>query len=128
MYGDGSADAATAVRLAAAQRERGDIAPRPQGRMQFRLIGSQGVVESVEQGCLSFANERRMPPGKPRARPDLPSAKEVGLPDAILCDNAFAVRQAMPGTLTRFEANLIRLNIEPIHGRPYHPVRSGWKA
>jgi transposase len=50
---------------------------------------------------------------------------DVGLPDAILCDNAFAVRQAMPGTLTRFEANLIRLNIEPIHGRPYHPQTQG---
>lgn len=50
---------------------------------------------------------------------------DVGLPDAILCDNAFAVRQAMPGTLTRFEANLIRLNIKPIHGRPYHPQTQG---
>jgi transposase InsO family protein len=50
---------------------------------------------------------------------------EVGLPDAILCDNAFAVRQAMPGTLTRFEANLIRLDIKPIHGRPYHPQTQG---
>ena len=50
---------------------------------------------------------------------------EVGLPEAILCDNAFAVRQAMPGTLTRFEANLIRLGIKPIHGRPYHPQTQG---
>lgn len=50
---------------------------------------------------------------------------EVGLPEAILCDNAFAVRQAMPGTLTHFEANLIRLNIKPIHGRPYHPQTQG---
>lgn len=50
---------------------------------------------------------------------------EVGLPEALLCDNAFAVRQAMPGTLSRFEANLIRLNIRPIHGRPYHPQTQG---
>jgi transposase InsO family protein len=37
---------------------------------------------------------------------------EVGLPEALLCDNAFA-------------AWLIRLGIRPIHGRPYHPQTQG---
>jgi transposase InsO family protein len=46
---------------------------------------------------------------------------EMGLPDAILCDNAFS------GTIgiSWFDAQLVRLNIRPIHGRPYHPQTQG---
>lgn len=50
---------------------------------------------------------------------------QAGLPEALLCDRAFAVRQHLPGTLTRFEAWLIRLGIRPVHGRPYHPQTQG---
>jgi transposase InsO family protein len=46
---------------------------------------------------------------------------EVGLPDAILCDNAFAGTIGISG----FDAMLVRLNIQPIHGRPYHPQTQG---
>lgn len=50
---------------------------------------------------------------------------EVGLPDAILCDNAFATRFQVPHTLSWLEARLIRLGIRPLHGRPYHPQTQG---
>ena len=48
---------------------------------------------------------------------------EVGMPDAILCDNAFAAlgRQSV----SAFDARLIRLGIKPLHGRPYHPQTQG---
>ncbi len=48
---------------------------------------------------------------------------EVGLPESILCDNAFA---ATGNTgLSWFDAQLIRLGISPTHGRPYHPQTQG---
>jgi transposase InsO family protein len=50
---------------------------------------------------------------------------EVGLPDAILSDNAFSTCFSTPSTLSWFDANLIRLGIRPIHGRPYHPQTQG---
>lgn len=50
---------------------------------------------------------------------------ECGLPQAILCDNAFGTTFAAPKTLSWFEARLIRLGIEPLHGRPYHPQTQG---
>lgn len=48
---------------------------------------------------------------------------EVGLPQAILCDNAFG-SLGRPG-LSAFDAKLIRLGIRPLHGRPYHPQTQG---
>jgi transposase InsO family protein len=50
---------------------------------------------------------------------------QAGLPQAILCDHAFSVRQQNPGTLSRFEVWLLRLGIDPLHGRPYHPQTQG---
>jgi transposase InsO family protein len=50
---------------------------------------------------------------------------EFGLPDSILCDNAFGTSYAMPKTISWFDAQLIRLGITPIHGRPYHPQTQG---
>jgi transposase InsO family protein len=47
---------------------------------------------------------------------------EYGLPEAILCDNAFG--SSGPG-VSWFEARLMRLGIAPIHGRPYHPQTQG---
>jgi len=49
---------------------------------------------------------------------------EVGLPEEILCDNAFGNRYQTPG-LSWFEARLVRLNIRTTHGRPYHPQTQG---
>lgn len=48
---------------------------------------------------------------------------EVGMPQAILCDNAFG-SLGRPG-LSAFDAKLIRLGIKPLHGRPYHPQTQG---
>jgi transposase InsO family protein len=49
---------------------------------------------------------------------------EVGLPEELLCDNAFGNKPPLPG-LSWFEARLIRLGIRPLHGRPYHPQTQG---
>jgi len=45
----------------------------------------------------------------------------MGLPDAILCDNAFSA----PIGLSWFDEKLVRLGIRPLHGRPYHPQTQG---
>jgi transposase InsO family protein len=50
---------------------------------------------------------------------------EYGLPEAILCDNAFGTRGQNPLGISWFEAQLIRLDIHPCHGRPYHPQTQG---
>jgi transposase-like protein len=49
----------------------------------------------------------------------------VGLPEALLCDGAFAARGPGLTGLSWFEARLIRLGIRPIPGRPYHPQTQG---
>ena len=49
---------------------------------------------------------------------------DVGLPEALLCDNAFSARTAGVG-LSSFDAWLVRLGIDPSHGRPYHPQTQG---
>jgi transposase InsO family protein len=51
---------------------------------------------------------------------------EYGLPEAVLCDNAFGARSC-PATrgVSWFESRLLRLGIQPIHGRPYHPQTQG---
>lgn len=49
---------------------------------------------------------------------------EYGLPEAILCDNAFGNPRPAPG-VSWFEARLLRLGVRPIHGRPYHPQTQG---
>lgn len=51
--------------------------------------------------------------------------RTVGLPQAILCDNGSPWGTAGMGGLTAFEAWLLRLGIEPWHGRPYHPQTQG---
>jgi transposase InsO family protein len=50
---------------------------------------------------------------------------EFGLPEAILCDNAFGIRHAVQCGVSWFESRLLRLGIRPIHGRPYHPQTQG---
>jgi transposase InsO family protein len=49
---------------------------------------------------------------------------DVGLPEAILCDNAFSARNTAVG-LSAFDAWLIRLGVRPVHGRAYHPQTQG---
>jgi transposase InsO family protein len=50
---------------------------------------------------------------------------QVGLPASILCDNEFATTWAVPKTISWFDSCLLRLDIKPIHGRPYHPQTQG---
>ncbi len=50
---------------------------------------------------------------------------EAGLPEALLCDGAFAARGPGMTGLSWFESRLIRLGIRPVHGRPYHPQTQG---
>jgi transposase InsO family protein len=50
---------------------------------------------------------------------------EFGLPDSLLADNAFGTNFSVPKTLSWFDAQLVRLGIKPVHGRPYHPQTQG---
>lgn len=50
---------------------------------------------------------------------------EHGMPLALLCDNAFGTTFDVPKTISWFEARLLRLGIDTIHGRPYHPETQG---
>ncbi len=50
---------------------------------------------------------------------------DVGLPEGLLCDNAFSTAKNSGVGLTSFEGWLIRLGIRPAHGRPYHPQTQG---
>ena len=50
---------------------------------------------------------------------------EFGLPEGILSDNAFGTSRSAPKTISWFDAQLVRLGIHPIHGRPYHPQTQG---
>ena len=50
---------------------------------------------------------------------------DVGLPEAILCDNAFGSHNPGVPTISWFESQLIQLGIRPLHGRPYHPQTQG---
>jgi transposase InsO family protein len=50
---------------------------------------------------------------------------EFGLPESLLCDNAFGTNFRVPKTPSWFDAQLIRLGIRPVHGRPYHPQTQG---
>ena len=49
---------------------------------------------------------------------------DVGMPEQLLCDNAFSARNTAVG-LSAFDAWLIRLGVRPVHGRPYHPQTQG---
>jgi len=50
---------------------------------------------------------------------------EFGLPESILSDNAFGTNFQIPKTPSWIDAQLIRLGVRPIHGRPYHPQTQG---
>ncbi len=51
---------------------------------------------------------------------------EYGLPEALLCDNAFGVNWASHlGGLSWWESRLLRLGIRTLHGRPHHPQTQG---
>jgi transposase InsO family protein len=50
---------------------------------------------------------------------------ECGLPNSILCDNAFGTRGQNDLGVSWFESCLLRLDITPCHGRPYHPQTQG---
>ena len=49
---------------------------------------------------------------------------DVGLPESLLCDNAFSAKNSGVG-VSAFDAWLIRLGVRPAHGRPYHPQTQG---
>jgi transposase InsO family protein len=51
---------------------------------------------------------------------------EAGLPRQILSDNAFGTMGIdKPVGLSWFDAQCIKLGIDPLHGRPYHPQTQG---
>lgn len=51
---------------------------------------------------------------------------DVGMPEELLCDNHFNGNcRAGHAGLSWFDAQLLRLGIRPLHGRPYHPQTQG---
>jgi transposase InsO family protein len=50
---------------------------------------------------------------------------EYGLPDAVLCDNAFGTLGPRAPGVSWFDARLLRVGVRPIHGRAYHPQTQG---
>jgi transposase InsO family protein len=50
---------------------------------------------------------------------------EHGLPEGVLCDNAFSNLGQNDVGLSRFDSWLVRLNVRPVHGRAYHPQTQG---
>jgi transposase InsO family protein len=51
---------------------------------------------------------------------------EAGLPEQVLCDNAFGTMgTARPAGVSAFDSWLIRLGVRPSHGRPHHPQTQG---
>lgn len=50
---------------------------------------------------------------------------EYGLPEQVLCDNAFGTHGRPAPGASWFEARLIRLGIRVARGRPYHPQTQG---
>ena len=51
--------------------------------------------------------------------------RRYGLPERMLMDNGSPWGSAGQGTMTVFTVWLIRLGIQPCHGRPYHPQTQG---
>lgn len=49
----------------------------------------------------------------------------AGLPESILSDNGFGPRGPSVGGLSWLEARLLRLGVDAIHGRAYHPQTQG---
>lgn len=49
----------------------------------------------------------------------------VGMPEAMLSDNAFSSRFHNHGGLSWFDSMLVRTGIRSLHGRPYHPQTQG---
>jgi transposase InsO family protein len=50
---------------------------------------------------------------------------DYGLPEQLLTDNAFGSHGRHAPGPSWFDARLVRLGIEPLHGRPYHPQTQG---
>lgn len=50
---------------------------------------------------------------------------QVGMPEAILCDNFYKPRGHSSAGLSWFDSRLLRLGIQPAHCRPYHPQTQG---
>jgi transposase InsO family protein len=78
------------------------------------------VIDDHSRYCLCFA---RVPDRTVRTAWDVLWGlfERYGLPDELLCDNAFAA----PIGLSWFDARLVRLDVRPAHGAPYHPQTQG---
>jgi transposase InsO family protein len=50
---------------------------------------------------------------------------EHGVPAGVLADNSFGSNITLPKTLSWFDSRLVRLGVQPAHGRPYHPQTQG---
>lgn len=78
------------------------------------------VIDDYSRYCLCFkrANDVSMPTTWELL---WGLFEQYGLPNSLLSDNAFSA----PVGLSWFDARLVRLDIQPIHGRAYHPQTQG---
>jgi transposase InsO family protein len=85
-----------------------------------RRVCPLSVIDDHSRYCLCFA---RVDDLTARTTWDVLWGlfERFGLPDALLCDNAFSA----PVGLSWFDARLVRLDVEPAHGRPRHPQTQG---
>jgi transposase InsO family protein len=72
--------------------------------------------------CLAACADERQPTVQTHLTTTF---RQYGLPEAILTDNGSPWAPAGMGGLTALEAWLLRLGIEPWHGRPRHPQTQG---
>jgi transposase InsO family protein len=93
--------------------------------IQRRRLLPLSIIDDHSRYCLAF-----------RPLPDKTLARawdvlwdvfgEVGLPASILTDNAFNVMTPLSSVgIGWFDARLLCLGIQPIHGQPYHPQTQG---
>lgn len=92
--------------------------------VERRKVTPFTVIDDHSRYCLSF---------RPCDDKTMASAFDIlwdvfadaGLPEAILSDNAFNTPGIAAPGLSWFDSRLIRLGIQPAHGRPYHPQTQG---
>ena len=135
----------TAVLRRHGRIERASASPAEEAPQRFERSLPNALWQMDHKGPLEIARQRHHPLTvlddhsrfclcfEPLSDLTLASAwpvlwelfNEYGLPEALLCDGAFAARHDGGGGVSELDQRLIRLGIRPIHGRPYHPQTQG---
>ncbi len=135
----------TAVLARHGRIERSALPPADEATERFERSTPNALWQMDHKGPIEIARQRHHPLTvvddhsrfclcfEPLADVTLATAwpvlwdlfNEYGLPEALLCDGAFAARHDGGGGVSELDQRLIRLGIQPIHGRAYHPQTQG---